>query len=56
MVVNGADKDFKGVVMTCFKEILKFPSREARGKQLKRQSHVSLYSFQKSVLSSHSSL
>ena len=37
MVVNGTDKDCKGVVVSCFKEILKFPFREARGKQLKRQ-------------------
>lgn len=51
-MVNGTDKDCKGVVVTCFKEILKFPFREAREKPLKLrvQSHDWLYTFQKSVL------
>jgi hypothetical protein len=39
MVVNGTDKDFKSVVVTCFKEILKYPFREARGIPPKLQSH-----------------
>jgi len=38
-MVNGTDKGFKGVVVTCFKEILTFPFRETRGKPLKQQSH-----------------
>lgn len=39
VVANGTDKDLKDVVVNCFKEILKFPFRKARGKLLKRQSH-----------------